>query len=115
MLCLKLALQLEEGLLFHCDLMQPQPGLVIQEGPWEGVGIERMRDYPPLPAALSQPSATHAVYHRSTPCGHRVAFSAETKSCLASGNSFSCSSVTFLSQQQGSPAISLRQGFSNPF
>lgn len=58
-LCLKAALNLNEGLTLHSDVVQAQFGPVVEQGPWKGVGVERVRDHLPFPAAMHRASAKY--------------------------------------------------------
>ena len=51
MLCVKGPFQLHKGQAVDGDIPEPQPASVIEEGSWEGIGVERVRDDSPLPAA----------------------------------------------------------------
>ena len=72
MLCVKGTLQLHKGQTVDGDIPEPESPSVVEEGSWEGIGVERMRDDSPLPATevrlLSKDSGMHGPSRRlSTP------------------------------------------------
>lgn len=42
MLCVKATLQLHQCQVVYCDIPEPQPASIIQEGPGERVGVQRV-------------------------------------------------------------------------
>ena len=58
MLCVKATFQLHQRQIIDGDISEPQPAPVVQKGPWERVGIERVRDDPPFPVHTAQVSSS---------------------------------------------------------